>query len=601
MRFLSTLLASALGTLVALGFIFFLMMLFFFAVIAASDEKPSVRTGSVLTMELRGSIPEMVSGDPFMKAFADEPGYDLIDVVSAIDRAAADDRIEAIWMRVRDLNAPWTTLGEIRAALLRFREAGKPIYASSEDHMMAEAEYYLASAADSVFASEQAMFELNGFFLTVEFFQSMMEKLDVEPQIVRAGRYKSAVEPFMREDLSPENEEQLAALLNAQNTVFMNAVAESRGMTPDSLNARITRNAVISATEAHEMGLLDGLLFEDEVIDLIKARLGVEEEDEDLETIGLSKYVGVPADDAGLEVNRDGDIAVVYAEGVIVSGESGGSDPFSGAMLGSETFAEAMEEAREDEDVKAVVVRVNSPGGSASASDAMWRAIKLTADEKPVVISMGSLAASGGYWISTAAETIVADPLTITGSIGVFGLLMDVSGLFENKFGITFDGVRTSPYADMFSAVRPLSDGERAMLERWIDETYQDFLQKVSDSRGIPAAQVDSIAQGRIWAGVDALRIGLVDSLGSLKDAIRIAAEKAELGEGPYSVKVLPRPKTFIEELTSAMNARAANVWLGLTRSPAEQMILRQAKTLSAMMNGTREPQARMLLDVAIE
>ena len=599
MRFLSNLLASALGTLVALAIIFFIMLLFFFAVLAASDQTPSVKSGSVLVVEMRGLIPETVSGDPLMQALASEPGYGLRGLVSAIDQAAADERIEAIWLQIHGMASPWSSLQEIRSALLRFKESGKPIYASSEDYTMAEADYFVASVADSVFANEQAMFEFNGFYMTLEFYQNLLEKLDVEPQIVRAGKFKSAVEPFLREDLSPENEAQLMAILDTQNDEFMKAVAESRGLSVDSLKAQASNEAIITAGRAFDAGLLDGLLYADQVRDVIKRRLGVEE-DEDLETISMDSYARVPASDAGLDVNQDGDIAVVYAEGAIMSGESGQGGPFSGAVLGAETLAKAMREARENESVKAVVLRINSPGGSAAASDAMWREIKMTAEKKPLVVSMGGLAASGGYWIATAGETIVADPLTITGSIGVFALLMDVSGLFENKLGITFDGIRTSPYADVFSGVRPLSEGEQAMLAGFVDETYDDFLQRVSESRGIAPAQVDSIAQGRVWTGRDALDIGLVDTLGSLKDAVQIAARKAELGDGPYRIRVLPRPKTFVEQLSESFNAKLTSGWARLTGSPLEEAILRQARILSAAARDNGEVQARMMYEVRV-
>lgn len=600
MRFLSNLLASALGTLLALAIIFFVMLLFFFAVIASSDQTPSVRSGSVLVIEMEGLIPEIVSGDPLMQALASEPGYDLRGLVVSIDLAAEDDRIEAIWIRLHGMQSPWSSLQEIRGALLRFKESGKPIYASSEDYTMAEAEYYVASAADSVFANEQAMFEFNGFYMTLEFYQNLLEKLEVEPQIIRAGKFKSAVEPFMREDLSPENEAQLMAILNTQNDEFMEAVAASRGLSVDSLKAQASGEAIITASRAFDAGLLDGLLYEDQVRDIIKRRLGVEE-DEDLETVSMESYARVPASDVGLEVNREGDIAIVYAEGAIMSGESSQGSPFSGAVLGAETLAKAMREARENEDVKAVVLRINSPGGSAAASDAMWREIKLTAEKKPLVVSMGSLAASGGYWIATAGETIVADPLTITGSIGVFALLMDVSGLFENKLGITFDGIRTSPYADIFSGVRPLSEAEQGLLGSFVDETYNDFLQRVAESRGIAPAQVDSIGQGRVWTGRDALEVGLVDTLGSLKNAVEIAARKAELGAGPYRVRVLPRPKTFVEQLSETLNAKVASAWTRLTGSALEEAVLRQARILAAAAESHGEIQARLLYEVRME
>lgn len=599
MRFLSNLAASALGTLIALGIVVFMGMLMFFAVMAASDQTPRVAANSVLVLDLSGPIPEVVSGDPLRQVIAGEPPYGLRDAVSAIDMAAADDRVDAIWMQVKSVDSPWATLEELRGALLRFKESGKPLIASSNDHMMSEQEYFVASTADSVFASEQAMFEFNGFVVTAWFFKNMLERLDVQPEIIRAGRFKAAVEPFIREDLSPENQEQLTALLDTQNDIFMSAVAESRGTTVDDLNQLVNQRAVISATEAYEVGLLDGLLYEDQVEDVIKGRLQHDAED-DLETISLRSYVRVPASSAGVDVNEEGRIGIVYAEGSIVSGESE-SGPFgTSATVGAETFKRAMEQARESENVKAVVVRINSPGGSASASDEMWRAIRLAAEEKPVVVSMGSLAASGGYWIATGAETIIADPLTITGSIGVYAILMDVSGMFENKLGVTFDAVQTSPYADLFSGVRALEPHERELLQGWVDDTYDDFLDRVAASRGLDVARVDSVGQGRVWSGRQAREIGLIDTLGTLKDAVEIAARQANLGDGPYRVHVLPRPRTFIEELQETMNASVERAWMRWTMSPYEISLLEQARTLRSLLQDAGTVQARLPVEIRI-
>lgn len=599
MKFLSSLVASALGTLVAFAVVFFFGMIILFAFIAAADQTPSVSDGSVLVVEFTGAIPETVSKDPFAQMFADEPPFGLRDVASALKMAATDERIDAIWLQMRSVTGSWASLQEVRTALLEFKESGKPVYASSDDYAMTEAAYFVASAADSVFASKQAIFELNGFDLTVTFFQNLLEELDVEPQVVRAGRFKSAVEPFLREDLSPENEEQLSALLETLNDVFMQTIGDSRGIAPDSLKRIASERAIISANDAYAAGLLDGLLFHDEVVDIIKARLDVAEDD-DLETVSMRTYTGVSPSEAGLEVNDEGEIAIVYAVGQIVSGDSDLGDPFGGSAVGAETFIDAMEDARENERVNAVVVRVDSPGGSASAADAMWRSIQLTAEEKPVIISMGGLAASGGYWIATGAEKVVADPLTITGSIGVFALFFDLSGLFENKLGITFDGVQTSPYADVFSGLSSLSPEERQMLEQYVDETYGDFLERVAEARDMTTAQADSLAQGRVWMGQTALDLGLVDTLGTLSTAVQMAAAEAGLGEGPHKIRILPRPKSFVEQLADQLNARAAHTWLHLTTTPAERALLDQARYVRGVVRQHGQVMARMPVDISI-
>lgn len=594
MRFFSTLIASILGTLLAFGLAFFFGFLFLVAIAASSSQVPAVRSGSVLVMNLSGSIPERVSHDPFNQMFANEPAYDLYDVKEALEKAAQDDRIDGIWLQLRGLSASWGTLEEIRGALLRFKESGKPIMASSGEYMIAEKGYFLASVADSVFASPQGFFEFNGFYLNVTFLSEMLSKLDVEPQIVRAGKFKGAVEPYLRSDLSEENRTQLAALVEAQDRVFMHALAESRNMSLDELNRLSTEDAFITAQEGKEAGLLDGLLFDDEVEALLNQRLGYDE-DAKLRTVSMKSYVNVPASEAGIERGNEGEIAVVYAVGTILSGSAN-----SNGIVGSRAFNKAMREARTSSRVKAVVLRINSPGGSASASDAMRREIELTQKEKPVIVSMGDVAASGGYWLATASDTIVADPLTITGSIGVFTLFFDVGGLMENKLGITTDGVSTSPYADMLSGMRPFSDGERALLQRSTDTTYRAFLNKVAASRNLSVEEVDAIAQGRVWIGQDAQKIGLVDVLGGLDTAIDIAAEKADLEEGSYRVRLLPKPKTFIEELNETMYAKASNAWINWRGTTTEKAFFKQVRQLDRLieMQGTVQALMPMEMDI---
>ena len=602
MRFLSNLIASTLGVLIALGIVFFFFFVFIFAVALSSEQAPAVRSGSVLVVPLAGGVPELIPDDPLMRAFSDGPAFDLQDLKLALRKAAADDRIEGLWLQSRGIGTSWATLEEIRTALLDFKESGKVILASSDDYYVGEDDYFLASVADSVFAAPQALFEFNGFYMMAEFYRGLLDKLDVEAQIVRAGRFKSAVEPFERTDLSAESEEQLSALMNSINTQFMQQVGQSRGIAPEKLQAIAEERAIFTAEDAYRAGLLDGLLFEDQIADRFKARLGYDD-DEDLRTVSLGKYKHVSASEAGLEQGDAGNIAVVYADGGIVSGESRfeANPLFGGAVVGAETFIDAMREARESERVDAVVVRVNSPGGSAPAADAMWRAIDLTAQEKPVIVSMGGLAASGGYWISTAADTIVADPLTLTGSIGVFNLFFDVGGFFENKLGITHDAVRTSPYADMFSGLRSLAPRERALLERSVQETYQAFLRNVAEGRGLDVVQVDSIGQGRVWTGEQAQKIGLVDVLGGLETAIALAAERAGLEEGDYGIRLLPRPKTFIEELSEAMSAQARQAWLHLRTTPAERSLMEQTRLVEELLRMHGTVQARLPLHITVE
>ena len=599
MRFLSNMAAAALGMLVAIGLLFVIGMFVLLAISAVSGTTPSVRSGTVLTFDLAGSIPETSSTNPIDQLSGNRSNYNLMDITDAIDKAAGDERIDALWIRVKGFSGLNASSHEVRKALLRFRESGKPVFASTGDYTMSESTYYLASAADSIFASQEAMFEFNGFSMKTYFYTGLYEKLDVEPQIVRAGTFKAAVEPYMRRDLSPENEEQLTALLNSYNETFLNEVAESRGTTFEALDELVNRQAIFSAKGAHEAGLLDELLYNDEVVELIKQRLGHDPE-EDLETMSLGSYASTPNSEAGLSTNSGGEIAVVYAEGVIFNGKSIPSNPFSGNVLGSESFARDMREARESDFVKAVVVRINSPGGSASASETMWQAIHRTAAEKPVVISMGNVAASGGYWIATAGETILADPITITGSIGVFAMFLNLGNTFENKLGITTDGVQTSPYADMLSGVRPFSPQEREMMQHWIDDVYDAFIDLVATNRGLDEAAVREIAEGRVWSGEDALEIGLVDSLGTLKDAIAVAAGKTELGEGPWRLRILPRPKSPFEAFNDLLLVKSRAAWMQWTRSPAEQELLEHARALTAHARDAGTVQAKMPVDIEV-
>lgn len=601
MRFLKTVLASMLGALIAFGVLFTIMFLFLMVLAASADRAPSVRQGSVLVMEFTGSIPEIAPDDALLGALGGSPAADLAEIKEALRKAAADRRIAALWIKPHDLSTSWATLQEIRSAIVAFRKSGKPIIASGDEYTMSEPDYYLASAAQQIYAAPEALFELNGFFLNVEFYKSLIDRLHVEPQIVRAGRFKSAVEPFLRQDLSPENQLQLSALVGAISREFETAVSQSRKMTPARVAELSSQQALVTAEDAAKAGLLDGLKYENEVELILKQRLK-KKQDDDLERISLSDYIQVPASQAGIKTGHDGDIAVMYAVGTIMSGSSE-ENPLpvvGGQVLGSKTFVSDMKKAAESDRVKAIVVRVNSPGGSAPAADAMWQAIREARKKKPVVISMGDVAASGGYWIVTATDMVVADPLTITGSIGVYSMLMDVSGLFEDKLGITFDAVRTNPHADMLSGLRPLDATERQLMERSIDGTYQAFLRKVATARKMTPARVDSLGQGRVWIGADARRHGLVDTLGTLETAISIAARRANLKPDNYQIRIYPRQRTTLERLTGAAETRIAQTWLRLTTSPAERTWIESVNQFRALSKEHGTVQARMPFSIDV-
>ena len=600
MRFLSTLAASVLGTLIALIFIVLFFFFVLFAISLSSDQVPTVQPGSVLVLPIDGPIPERVANDPFATAFADAPAYDLHDVQTALRNAATDDRISGVWLRVKGTTAGWATLEDVREALLRFRESGKPVIASSEDFGMGEREYFLASAADSVFAAPMSPFEWNGFAAQVSFFANALDRLGIEPKIVRVGEFKSAVEPFLRSDLSDANRLQLSALLETQNERIKAAISEERGIEPATLETIADESALLDASDALQAGLLDELRYENEVVDIFRESATFTP-GESVSQIEVDAYARVPASDAGVTYTGSGNVAVVYAEGPIVSGSTDNTFGDSNAGIGSETLIEAMNTARTSSTTKAVVLRINSPGGSAAASEVMWHAIQRTSNEKPVIVSMGDVAASGGYYIAAGADSIMAQPTTITGSIGIYGLLFNARAFFDDRLGITFDQVATSPLADLYSAVEPFSPQERRLLQQSLDESYDTFLQRVADARGMDVSAVNEVAQGRVWSGADALEAGLVDELGSLDDAIAMAGRAGDLGEGPYRTRILPRPKTFFEVLNSELSGQAARTWMRWTTAEWEQQLWSQTKLLRewASQNGTA--QARLPYTIRID
>ncbi len=600
MRFLSTLAASVLGTIVAIVALLTFLFLFILAINLSSDSTPQVRSGSVLTMELSGPIPERVADDPLTREFTNQPDYDLSDVLGSLSKAKNDDRISAVWLQLKGSNASWATLEQIRDAVQDLRESGKPVIASSGDFGMVEKDYFLATAADSIFAGPVTSFEFNGLYLPQTFLRGTLEKLDIQPKVVRAGQFKSAVETFTRDDLSEENELQLQALVDTQYDTFLTAISEARGISVEQLREIASTNAPMDVGPAQEFGMIDDARYTDEVADVLRGILGLDG-DTSFPTINVANYSRVPGSEVGLEPTGEGSIAVVYGTGQIVPGDPDGGAFGDTGSMGSDPVIDALEDAREDDNVKAVVFRVDSPGGSAAASEAIWRAVARTRDAKPVIVSMGSLAASGGYYIAAPADTIVASPNTITGSIGAFGLLFNVEGFLTNKLGVGLDNVNTSDLADIYSPFSNFSDRERNLLGASIDRTYQTFLQRVADGRGMTVEQVDAIAQGRVWSGKDAQQQGLVDVLGGLNDAIRIAGEKAGIGEGPFRVRFLPREKTFFEKLNEDLSGQAAQIYWNRTATDLEKELRSRKEMVRYYLGQSGKVQARLPQPINIQ
>ena len=592
MRFFSTLIASVLGTLVAFALIFVFGTLIFSAMIASfsslgATPTPAVESGSVLVMNLSGPIAEQsTQGSPFDQLLDIPQITALDDIKQSLANAAEDSRISAVWLRPSGVMAGWATLGEIREALIAFKASGKPLIASGNGLSIGEAGYFLASAADSIYSPPEAFFEFNGFYLGVSFYKGLLDKLNIEPTVLRSGKFKGAVEPYMRRNLSEENRLQLQAILDNRYDWFTHTVAESRNMNESEVTSLMSDGTLITANDAHKAGLLDALLYEDEIKTRLQQTLDTTR---DLKTVSLDRYRHVRIASSS-EKSTDDAIAVVYAVGAIMGGKS---SSYQG-RLGSSTFINAMKRARENSRVKAVVVRINSPGGTSAASDAIWRAITLTTKEKPVIVSMGDVAASGGYWLATAADSIVVSPQTLTGSIGVFGIHLNLGRMMDTKLGITSDQVSTGPYADMFSSMRPLGRREQLLLERAIDETYTRFLEKVATSRGMDVEEVDTIAQGRVWTGNDALKLGLADVEGGLDDAIHLAAQKAGLEKDQYYTIQLPRPTSIFDEITDSFLLHVKAFF----ESPWETELRKQARLLEELSQMQHQPIVRLPWDI---
>ncbi|MGK6349701.1 signal peptide peptidase SppA [Parapedobacter sp. DT-150] len=506
----------------------------------SADKEVPVSDNSMLVVDLKHEITERTVPDPFDGL--DVPGLiftknlGLDDILKRIAAAKDDHRIKGIYLDLSMVSVSFASLQEIRDALLDFKESGKFIVAYSE--LYTQRAYYLASTADRVYVNPEGTIDFRGLASQTMFLKGTLDKLGIEAQVVKVGTYKSAVEPFMLDKMSDANREQVGSFIGSIYNHFVGEIAASRKLSPDSLFAFADRYAVRNADDAVTYGLADGKKYKDELLIELKDSLNIDE-DQDLNAIALTRYQP-KAQPAGASV-RDR-IAVVYAVGEIVSGE--GDDQ----MIGSERISRELRKVRRDDKVKAVVFRVNSPGGSALASDVIWREVELLKKEKPIIVSMGDVAASGGYYIAAAADSIFAQPNTITGSIGVFGLIPNLQGLYNDKLGITYDNVKTGKYADFLTTFdRPLTADERNILQMEVERIYDTFLQRVADGRGLSKVQVDSIGQGRVWSGQQALDIGLVDRLGSIEDAIAAAAKKAGLGE--YRIVTYPAIKKPFEAL----------------------------------------------------
>ena len=508
------------------------------ALSSASKETVNLKDNSVLVLNLNQSVEERVIETPFDKFNTYNSQIGLNDILASIKNAASDPKIKGIYLNSATVGASPASVKEIHDALLQFKKSGKFIYAYND--VLAQNGYYLASVADKIILNPAGSLDFKGYAFQLMFYKGLIDKLDVDVQILRHGQFKSAVEPYMLDKMSEANREQLTVLSNSLWKVFLDDISASRNIPVDSLNA-IADNLLCALPEdALKLNMVDQLGYPGDMEKLLKSKLNVGE-DEDINFISIGKYKKSIVNNT----KANDKIAVVYAVGEISDGKGDNS-----RGIYSESFIKEFKKAYKDEDVKAIVLRINSPGGSALASENIWREIENAKKAgKIVVTSMGDYAASGGYYIACNSNYIIAQPNTLTGSIGVFGMVPSFQNFLKNKLGITIDAVKTNQHSDYGTGMRALDETELATLQTSIEQIYSTFTKRVADGRKMTVAQVDSIGQGRVWAGSDAIKIGLVDKLGSFDDAIAKAAELAKISN--YSLVYYPKQKDWFTLLFS--------------------------------------------------
>ena len=551
MKFGKIVLAAFLGTLIALVINFFIKVGVVSSMISSlsksdAESSTTVKPNSLLYMKLDYDIPDRTVDNPIgsfnFSSMETQESTGMTTILHNIEHAKTDPNIKGIYLELSSIPTSTATLQEIRNKLIEFKESGKFIVTYGESY--SQSAYYMASVADKIFLNPEGALDLHGMASQIMFYKHLFEKLDVEMQIVRGpnNRFKSAVEPYFLDKMSEANREQMDKLLNSIWGEILTSISQSRNISVEQLN-KIADNleTYFDAQKALEYGLVDNLYYKDQLLDELKGLTG---SNKDINTIGNANYAKSYKDKS---VSKN-EVAVVYALGQIFDGKGDEEQ-----NIYSENLSKTIRKAREDENVKAIVLRVNSPGGSAVASAIIGRELDLTKAEKPIIVSMGDYAASGGYWISAKADYIFADPTTLTGSIGVFGTFPNLQGLLNDKIGLTFDVAKTNENADFGTVTQPLTEFQYGKLQEMVVKTYDDFTKRVAEGRGLTQSYVDSIGQGRVWSGVDAIGIGLVDQLGDMEDAIAYAAQKANLGDD-YKVTEWPKQKDFFTRIMESMN-----------------------------------------------
>ena len=516
------------------------------SVISSADKPVKVEEKSVLKINLSAGFSERTETNPLnsfdFSSFKSKPKIGLNDILKSIKEAATDDNIKGIYIDGKAIPAGIASVEEIRNALIKFKESGKFIISFSDFFSLKT--YYLASVADKVYLNPQGQIDFKGLRSEVMFYKGALEKMGIEPQVIRHGKFKSAVEPYLYDKMSDANKEQTITYVGSIWNHMLKGISEERNLSIDELNMYADSLAIRDGAAAVKYKMIDAIMYKDEIIAELEKLTETEEKDK-LNIITLAKYAKSKRGNADLDelLNKKKDkVAVIYATGQIDMGAG------SSEKIGSDGLSAAIREARLDTTVKSVVLRVNSPGGSALASEVIWREVVLLKAEKPVIVSMGDVAASGGYYIACPADAILASEVTITGSIGVFGVLWNGQKLLNEKLGVTIDGVQTNANAGLGTIYRPLTAEEKSIIQHSVEDIYDVFIGHVAQGRNTTPALIDSIGQGRVWSGINAKEIGLVDEFGGLERAIEIAIEKANLGDD-YAVLELPKQEDPIKQM----------------------------------------------------
>ncbi|MEG0889898.1 MAG: signal peptide peptidase SppA [Bacteroides sp.] len=542
-------LATVTGIILSSIVLFIIGIVTVFGIVSSADTETIVKKNSVMMLDLNGTLMERSQGELeqlLSKLSGDETNvYGLDDIMASIKKAKENDNIKGIYIQATSLGTSYASLQAIRSALVDFKESGKFVVAYADAYT--QGLYYLSSVADKVMLNPEGMVEWRGIASSPIFYKNLLDKLGIEMQVFKVGTYKSAVEPFISTEMSPANREQVTAFIGSIWGQIVDGVSTSRKITPDSLNAYADRMLMFYPAETSlNSGLVDTLIYKNNVRDYLKTLVKVEEDDR-LPILGLTDMMGVKKN---VPKDKSGNIvAVYYASGEITDQPT--SSVSEEGIVGSKVIRD-LRKLKEDDDVKAVVLRVNSPGGSAFASEQIWHAVKELKSKKPVIVSMGGYAASGGYYISSIADTIVAEPTTLTGSIGIFGMFPNAKGLAD-KIGITYDVVKTNQFSDFGNLMRPLNTDEQALMQMMVARGYDLFVNRCAEGRHMSKEAIEKVAEGRVWTGEAAKQLGLVDELGGIDKALDIAVKKAAI-EG-YSVVSYPDKEDFLTSLLSTQSA----------------------------------------------